>query len=183
MPTFANVRSGPDAFPNPSPGAAFITAQLLDGTHAPIAPTIYAKITTHSGVAGPGVSNRRAPLADAETDRRRQDGATAVGRASGKGRRCRRARSPARAAGMWLVGLARAAPVGGPRPPASPSTGRRSTQTAADLPLHMLIPWCARDLIRGTHGSWGSRIERCWTWSIHDRHGPGLAPRMDAQDQ
>ncbi len=42
MPTFAKVRSSPIANPNSSPGAAFITAELMDGKNAPapIAPTM-----------------------------------------------------------------------------------------------------------------------------------------------
>ena len=52
MPTFANVRSSPEAMPYSSSGAAFITAELLEGKKlpAPIAPTMLTTTTTHSPV-------------------------------------------------------------------------------------------------------------------------------------
>jgi len=52
MPMLANVRSMPEAMPNDSGGAAFITAELLAGKKklAPTPLTMLASTTTHSGV-------------------------------------------------------------------------------------------------------------------------------------
>lgn len=49
MPMFANVRSMPEAMPNASGGAAFITAELLAGKKklAPTPLTMLASTTTH----------------------------------------------------------------------------------------------------------------------------------------
>jgi hypothetical protein len=52
MPTLANVRSMPDAMPNMSGGAAFITAELLAGKNrlVPIPLTRLMRTITQSGV-------------------------------------------------------------------------------------------------------------------------------------
>ena len=52
MPMLANVRSIPDAMPNMSGGAAFITAELLAGKNmlVPIPLTRLMATITHSGV-------------------------------------------------------------------------------------------------------------------------------------
>src|ERR1051325_11611087 len=52
IPMFANVRSMPDAMPNASGGAAFITAELLAGKKklAPMPLMMLASTTTHSPV-------------------------------------------------------------------------------------------------------------------------------------
>ena len=52
MPMLANVRSIPDAMPNMSGGAAFITAELLAGKNmlVPIPLTRLMATMTHSGV-------------------------------------------------------------------------------------------------------------------------------------
>ena len=52
MPTLANVRSIPDAIPNMSGGAAFMTAELLAGKNR-LVPTPLSRLMTtmtHSGV-------------------------------------------------------------------------------------------------------------------------------------
>ena len=52
IPMFANVRSMPEAMPNDSGGAAFITAELLAGKKklAPMPLMMLASTTTHSPV-------------------------------------------------------------------------------------------------------------------------------------